>query len=99
MKSPGHLIRLICCASRERESISQLAAAEIRLLLGAANRSAFPGEDCYEKLETKFFTEPSAFQFMARSNSHLADRFACLGARKAFRPSGCAEQSRTTGRT
>src|SRR5260370_38150464 len=99
MKSPSHLICLICCASRERESISQLAAAEIGLLLGPADRSAFPGEHFYEKLEPISFTKPSALQFVARSNAHRVDRFACLGARKAFRPSGCAEQPRTTVRT
>src|SRR6266851_8978459 len=99
MKSPSHLIRLICCASRERESISQLAAAEIGSLLGPADRSAFPGEDFYEKLETTSFTEPSALQFVAPSDPHLANRFVWIGAREGFYRSGCAEKSRATGRS
>src|SRR5258708_6734823 len=97
MKSPSHLIRLICCASRERESISQLAAAEIGLLLRLADRSAFPGEDFYEKLETTSFTEPSALQFVAPSNPHPADRFVWIGAREGFYCSDRAEKSRTAG--
>src|SRR5712664_3197104 len=98
MKSPSHLVCLISCASRERESIAHLVAEEIGLLLGPADRSAFPGEHFYEKLETPSFTEPSALQFVARSNAHLADRFVWIGAREGFCRSGGAEKSRTTDR-
>src|SRR5258708_30636494 len=88
---------LICGASRTRIYITA-CPAEIRLLLGLADRSAFPGEDFYENLETTSFTESSTLRFGVRTNPHLADRFVWLGAREGFCRSGGAEKSRTTDR-
>src|SRR5260370_41812623 len=85
---------LICGASRTRIYITA-CPAEIRLLLGLAERSAFPGEDFYEKLETTSFTESSTLRFGVLTNPHLADRFVRLVAREGFCRSGCAEKSRT----
>src|SRR6267154_266564 len=60
--------------------------------------SAICWRNLCEQLGIKYFTHPSAPQFIASSSSHVADRFLHLVAREAFHRSGSAEKSRTTRR-